>query len=260
MARIEKTRGDEMLKKLQKKLNEYNHEYHVLNLTLSIIWIILMLLDFASVININENPFRVVDYLIWILFTIDYCGRLLVDPAKKTFFKKNIFDLIAILPLNFIFGVLGLAHFGKIARINRIARIIGLFGKLSRNKRSILYTNGFIYVLYISLGIIVIGAGLFSIAENRSFADALWYAIVTVTTVGYGDIAPTTDAGKLIAAVLMLLGIGFIGILTSTITSYFSHKNEAMRQVEEDSELAELKKEIVLLQNQLDRIEKMLKK
>ena len=58
-----------MLKKLQKKLNEYNPQYHVLNLTLSIIWIILMLLDFASVININENPFRILDYLIWLLFT-----------------------------------------------------------------------------------------------------------------------------------------------------------------------------------------------
>ncbi|MFV0557984.1 MAG: potassium channel family protein [Enterococcus sp.] len=247
-----------MLKKIQRKLNEYNTQYHWLNLAMSIIWIMLMLLDFAGVLRINETPYMWIDGLLWGLFTLDYFGRLILAPNKRLYFRKNIFDLIAILPLNFIWLTFNIQHFGSITRLNRIARIVGLFGKLSRNKRSILYTNGFIYVLYVSLGIIIVGAGLFSVAEGVSFADSLWWAIVTVTTVGYGDLAPQTDAGKMIAAVLMLLGIGFIGILTSTITSYFSRKNDAIRAVQEDSELNELKQELSDVKAQLTRIEQLL--
>lgn len=249
-----------MLKEIQKKLNQYNKQYHWLNLTLSIFWIGMMILDFAKVINIEQNPYLRIDQLIWMVFTLDYLARLAVAPNKWEYVKTNVFDLIAILPLNFLMTVLNVTHLGRFTRINRIARIVGLFGRLSRNKRSILYTNGFIYVIYISLGILIIGSGLFSIAENINFSDALWYSIVTVTTVGYGDIAPKTEAGKLVASVLMLLGIGFIGILTSTITSYFSRKNEAIRETQESTEMQELRIEVKELSEKLDRIERLLKK
>lgn len=249
-----------MLKILQKKLNEYNRQYHWLNLGLSVFWILLMILDFARVIDIEQSPYLYVDRIIWFIFTIDYVGRLLVAPHKWTYVRKNIFDLIAILPLNFTLTLLNVTHFGRLSRINRIARILGLFGKLSRNKRSILYTNGFIYVVYISLGIITIGSGLFSVAENMSFSDSLWWSVVTVTTVGYGDIYPQTAAGKMIASVLMLLGIGFIGILTSTITEYFSRKNEAIRQVDQENELTQLRTELQEMNQKLSEIEKLLKK
>lgn len=249
-----------MLKEIQKKLNQYNKQYHWLNLTLSIFWIGMMILDFAKVINIEQNPYLRIDQLIWLVFTLDYLARLAVAPNKWEYVKTNVFDLIAILPLNFLMTVLNVTHLGRFTRINRIARIVGLFGRLSRNKRSILYTNGFIYVIYISLGILIIGSGLFSIAENINFSDALWYSIVTVTTVGYGDIAPKTEAGKLVASILMLLGIGFIGILTSTITSYFSRKNEAIRETQESTEMQELRIEVKELSEKLDRIERLLKK
>ena len=58
-------------------------------------------------------------------------------------------------------------------------------------------------------------------ANIRSVADALWWAVTTVTTVGYGDKYPTTGAGRLLAAGLMLLGIGLFGILTASLSSFF---------------------------------------
>lgn len=60
----------------------------------------------------------------------------------------------------------------------------------------------------------------------NTFSDALWWAIVTTTTVGYGDISPTTPIGRVLAVTLMLVGIGIIGTLTSSITSYFNKENE----------------------------------
>ena len=57
--------------------------------------------------------------------------------------------------------------------------------------------------------------------EHMAFKDALWWSFVTATTVGYGDLSPASGAGRIIACCLMLVGIGLIGSLTSTITSFF---------------------------------------
>ncbi len=101
------------------------------------------------------------------------------------------------------------------------------------------------------LGIIVICSVLELVFEQhapganiRNFGDALWWAVVTVTTVGYGDTYPVTAGGRGVAVVLMLVGIGLIGTLTATVASYF---------VEEQAD-----KEKVDLTQRLDRIEAML--
>ncbi len=60
------------------------------------------------------------------------------------------------------------------------------------------------------------------IVEKVPYPSALWWAITTATTVGYGDISPATNVGKFIAAFLMIAGVGFIGLLTSTITGFFT--------------------------------------
>lgn len=78
----------------------------------------------------------------------------------------------------------------------------------------------------------------------QNYGDALWWAVVTVTTVGYGDRFPVSSGGRGVAVVLMLLGIGLIGVLTATVASYFveSKTNEDMAE----------------LRRRLDRIEALL--
>jgi chorismate synthase len=62
-------------------------------------------------------------------------------------------------------------------------------------------------------------------AEKMSFGDALWWSIVTCTTVGYGDYFPTSSIGRIFAVLLMLFGITLIGMLTGSITTYFTKQN-----------------------------------
>lgn len=62
------------------------------------------------------------------------------------------------------------------------------------------------------------------IIEKNNFSDSLWWSIVTATTVGYRDISPKTFLGRIIAVILIFIGIGFISMLTSTITNYFIKK------------------------------------
>ena len=62
------------------------------------------------------------------------------------------------------------------------------------------------------------------------FLDALWWTLVTCTTVGYGDITPVSGIGKVVAVILMIVGVGFIGMITGTITSFFYSKMDKKKE------------------------------
>ncbi len=87
--------------------------------------------------------------------------------------------------------------------------------------------RSFHYVALTTAVVVGLGAtGIYAVeggqnANIRSIGDAFWWAIVTTTTVGYGDVSPVTTEGRFIATALMLVGIGFIGVFTATITSFF---------------------------------------
>ena len=94
---------------------------------------------------------------------------------------------------------------------------------------------------------ILTGGILIHFAEGMSYGDGIWWAFVTATTVGYGDISPSTFYGRLIAMALMLVGIGLIGTVTSTLTSYFlntQRKNTKNQTIE-------------MIKNQLDHFEQL---
>ena len=97
---------------------------------------------------------------------------------------------------------------------------------------------------------------MYSISEKVDFATALWWSITTATTVGYGDISPTTSIGKLAAVMVMIIGIGFIGMLTSSISNFFISNDE----VNLKEELAKLHNENAQLNDKLDRLEQIIKK
>lgn len=76
--------------------------------------------------------------------------------------------------------------------------------------------------MWLSVVLIIVAAGIYSLTEGASYANSVWWAIVTATTVGYGDISPHTLLGRTVAVLLMFNGIGIIGMLTSAITAYLS--------------------------------------
>lgn len=213
------------------------------DVVLTVLWILLFVFSLAGVINIKTAPYNIIDTLILVLFTISYIVRFVRAKDKKTFFKENIFDLLAIIPLQ-LFNV------GILARSNRIFRIINLLGKLGHQKNTLLYRNGFVYALYASACIVFVGSGFFSIFETISYQDSIWWSIVTMTTVGYGDIIPATTGGRVVASITMIFGIGFISMLTSTLTNYIkpSTTDDKKKQADED--------EIQQLHQKIDKLTK----
>lgn len=149
---------------------------------------------------------------------------------KKTFFKQNIFDLLAIIPVNSlfrvfrIFRVLRIIKFVKILKILKLERFVISARVILKKIDGFVKTNGFVYVLYSTIITLLAGAVGIYFAEYEktinSIGDALWWAFVTITTVGYGDISPSAVLGRIIAVILMIVGIGFIGMLTGTIATY----------------------------------------
>lgn len=161
---------------------------------------------------------RWADRIIYALFVADYLIRLILAEDKRAFMKGNIFDLIAIIPFNSLFRVFRLARF---ARILRLVRMAAMIGRGLSKVRGFLNINGFKYVLSLSACAVLVSAFAMMYVEGMHFSDALWWAFVTATTVGYGDLSPSTGTGRIIAAILMVVGIGLIGSLTSSITSLF---------------------------------------
>lgn len=236
--------------------------YDTTIIILALISVALVLLGFAEMIDLDNPPYNIIDLLLWGVFVVDYGWRFFLSKGKWRFIIENIFDLLAILPLNAIFTVfrLGrifrLARLTKLLKLTRLLRIVVLTGKLEKKIGKLLRTNGLLYIFYLNSFIVLVGSSILSVVEEKSFSESLWWALVTVTTVGYGDIVPTSIFGKWLAVLLMLVGIGTIGILTSALTNFFV-KDNPDDQIKFDKLQDELSSQRILLEKQSEKIEEL---
>lgn len=194
----------------------------------------------ALIAQPNVGWVRITNLAIWAVFVIDYFTRLALSGDRKQFFRRNIIDLIAILPADFFRA----ARVLRVLRILRLLRAASVLWRVSSTVRAIAGTNALGWVLTASMVVVLLGAGAVMVAEPEmgNFGDALWWSIVTSTTVGYGDLAPASMVGRAVAVVLMVVGIGTIGMITGSIATFFlsgreEHVNphlEHLRQVLDD--------------------------
>jgi voltage-gated potassium channel len=151
------------------------------------------------------------------------------------FVREHWLDLIAIMPV----GALRIARLFRLVRVLRAVRGFAVLWRISATVRSILRTNQLGYVLLVTTALVIAGGLVIREVEPRvgELHDALWWSLVTTTTVGYGDFAPRTLEGRIVAAVLMLVGIGTIGMITASIATYFigarGAKNPHIQHVQE---------------------------
>ena len=223
--------------------------YEVIISLLALFSVVLVFLDIFSKIDLTAQPFRTIDLAVLGVFWVDYIVRFILSKSKLIFFKSNLFDLIAIIPLNELFSLFRitrlfrltkLARLSKLSKATRLIRAFAFIGVVKLKIDKFLKTNGFIYMIYCSGGLILFSSFIMSFIEKKSFSDSLWWSIVTCTTVGYGDISPSTGAGRLVAVFLMLFGIGFIGMLTGTITTYFAKNKYVSKHEYDGSDLVEV--------------------
>ncbi|MCI8455430.1 MAG: potassium channel family protein [Lachnospiraceae bacterium] len=218
-----------------RKLSKKQHLcYDIIISVLAVAAVILAVIDIAEGLRPWQQQ---ADFFILSIFTLDYLIRLFIAPKKKEFLKHNICDLIAILPFHTVFRAFKVARWGRLAKLGKLPRIFAFLYRPLKKAKVIFNTNGFKYVVFVTILMILTGGFLIHFAEGMSIADGIWWAFVTATTVGYGDISPGTFYGRCIAMVLMLVGIGLIGTVTSTLTSYFLNANKKKTVVDETLEM-----------------------
>ena len=177
--------------------------------------------------------FNIAEWVITILFTLEYFGRIIAikKPSKYIFSFYGVIDLLSTVPkyLSLLFVgthalvALRALRLLRIFRILKLARYVGasnrLIVALRASKAKIAVFLFFIVILAVILGTIMYLVETEQDSGFTSIPRSIYWAIVTLTTVGYGDIAPVTPLGQLIASAIMIMGYGIIAIPTGIVTA-----------------------------------------
>ena len=149
----------------------------------------------------------------WAAFLVDYLIRLRLATNRLQWFFRHLLDL-AVVALPFL-------------RPLRLLRLLVLFAALQRAIGGAIRGRVIIYTVF-SAALLIYVASLAILETERdhpdssikTFGDAVWWSITTVTTVGYGDLSPVTGVGRIIAVLLMIGGISLVGVVTATLASW----------------------------------------
>lgn len=178
------------------------------------------------------------EWIITIFFTIEYIARIITvkKPSKYIFSFYGIIDFVSTIPLYLSFFIVGsqtlltvrALRLLRVFRILKVTRYIGESNKLARALRN---SRVKIFVFLFAVLIIAIISGtLMYLVEGeesgfRNIPVSVYWSIVTLTTVGYGDIHPITPLGQFIASLLMILGYGIIAVPTGIVSAEYTRKN-----------------------------------
>jgi voltage-gated potassium channel len=178
-----------------------------------------------------KQEFQIIDKIILIFFALEYFIRLVLAKKKLKFIFSflGIIDFLVILPL--------FAHLGSsfvFLRGFRVFRILQILKTIKYSDLMLMFFRSFkhyreeihIFIITFILVVMVGSLGMFSLEHtlNPGFAtvpDTMWWSIVTITTVGYGDVVPITIMGKLLASIIMFAGLASIAIMTAVLTKVF---------------------------------------
>ncbi|KRK70968.1 ion channel [Lacticaseibacillus nasuensis] len=207
------------------KLERFFRYYNLVLTIVSVLAIVTVGLDWLNLISLNTLVGRLMVSILLVVFAADYLMRLIMAHGKARMLATNTFRLSALVPTDSVISpehVRGIWRDVRAQQRRLHARWHHATAKFRGRLMRFLRGGGLIYYLGLSATLILIASAIYAYAEHTDFANGLWWAIVTATTVGYGDIAPHTLLGRTVAVVLMFTGIGLIGTLTSSITAYFT--------------------------------------
>lgn len=195
---------------------------------ISIYILILLLLDtFIDMHPEIRRHIRYLDTLICLIFFIDFCYNFYKAPNKLAYMKWGWIDLLASIPDISLFRAFRAFHLFKVFRIFRAlksAKLIYKYAFKTKTEGVIVSVSTLALLIILSGSILIIQSEYQNPNANiKSSEDAIWWTIVTMTTVGYGDFYPVTSMGRVIAVSVMMSGVGLFGTFTASIAGWILH-------------------------------------
>ena len=183
----------------------------------------------------EETTFFIIDIFIWLLFAVDMGVKVTISTNRVGYLKSHWLELIAVVVPWF-----------------RPLRVVRLIAFAVKGYKGITRAGKPDFLLVYAVGLVMIASTLVTTFEQgqssvlESYSESLWWSIVTITTVGYGDMVPASQIGRIVAVFLMLGGIGIFGAITANLASMFSTSEDPNTELIEDlaREIKELRSEI----------------
>jgi voltage-gated potassium channel len=181
--------------------------------------------------------------VIWLVFLAEMVIMLAVVPDRWRWVRKHPLDVaIVVLTPPFAASLLSSVRVLRLLRLVRLLRLAAL-------AKSVFSLDGVRYAGFLAVLTAVAGAEAFRAVEGIPTGEALYWSLSTITTVGYGDVTPQTEEGRIIAVTVMLVGIGFAAVLTGAIAQRFIASEEP------DMSEAELRERLEDIAARLERLE-----
>lgn len=210
-----------------------------------------MLLDHPGVPEPWHGLGVVLNWFIWFAFLTELIVMLAVTPNRWTYLRRNPLDLIiVVLTPPFLTNVLNGVRLLRLVRVARLLRLEPLIRWLFRS-------GGLKYAAVFAGLVALASAEAFSVIEKTSYFDGLYWSLTTITTVGYGDELPTTTESKIVAMIVMLVGIGFFAALAGALADLFIRGRTEELVAAEHEELtadAELLAKVDAMAEQLEEV------
>lgn len=196
----------------------------------------------------------VLNWIIWLLFLGEAVLMLSLVADRLQWLRRHPLEvLIVVLTPPFLPAAFGALRLVRALRLLRVVRAVVSLKRL-------LSLEGLKYAGLLTLALVLLGGVAFARVEEEqglSAWDGVWWAVTTVTTVGYGDISPQTDSGRLLAMGIMIVGIGFVAMITAAAAEYFV--NAKLERQQEETTNAELMAELRSLRDRIDELEEGLR-
>lgn len=218
--------------------------FDILLLIVILYSIIIVMLESVPSINLAYYEFlNISEWVVTVLFTVEYILRILCirKPMRYIFSFFGIIDLLSTLPKYLSYFVVGSQFITafralRLLRIFRILKLAHFIGESNALLRALRASRAKIFVFVFSVLIISILLGtIMYLVEGQehgftSIPQSVYWTIVTLTTVGYGDISPKTGLGQVIATLIMIIGYGIIAVPTGIVSAEYSASRRKERQ------------------------------
>ena len=214
-----------------------NTNYEIFILALSFLSIFNLIFELLPIDQDVKILLDVVDIALTPIFLIDFLNRLFSAPSKGRYFFKGggWLDFIGSLP----FPRLRLARLFRMWRVSRGLRKIGMkhiWSTFSKSRAE----SALLTVIFLTIVVLEFASTFILVTERndananiKTASDALWWAYVTVTTVGYGDKYPVTNSGRIVGVLLMTIGVGLFGVITGYLANAFLKPKSAEQSEQE---------------------------